>query len=301
MRWDEGDARRLAAGRRGLLDRDDVVTSGGADDSVQRRLAVGTWTRIHAGVYYLNVTDPTWLTRVQAALLAAGPHARASHRTAGRVWGIDGLRSRVIELTVPYSKRPVPAGVTVHRTRRALPGEVVEGVAVTTIERTLLDLASLLPGPALEKAVSSAVRLRLTTPSVLGDRIVEQGGRGVRGTRNLRRAIADVDQDRTGSSAEVELKRLIEASDIPQPESQHRIPLPGGSNAYPDFAWPGRRKIVEVDGFEAHGTPRAMESDLIRQNALLEAGWQIRRYSAALIRRDPGAVIADIVRFIGDP
>jgi very-short-patch-repair endonuclease len=57
-------------------------------------------------------------------------------------------------------------------------------------------------------------------------------------------------------------------------------------------------KIIEVDGFGAHGTPEQLQSDLRRQNALLELGWQIRRFTATEIRDEPDRVRHEIVRFI---
>lgn len=119
--------------------------------------------------------------------------------------GLEGYRSQVLEVTVPYSELPEPVGVIVHRTRRPLPGELVDSIRVTTIERTLLDMAALLPVSALEKAVRSAIRKRLTTGDRLAALVTTQGGRGVRGSRKLRGVIADVEYDKTGSTAEVDM------------------------------------------------------------------------------------------------
>lgn len=298
VRWDEGVARDLAAERHALIDRQSVLAAGGSDEAIQSRLANGTWKQVHPGVYYMNVTAPTWATRLQAAVLAAGPDALASHRAAGTLWDLEGFSRRTLEVTVPYSAEPEPKDVVVHRTRRRLPGQSIEGIPVTTVERTLLDLASLLPGLALSKAVQSAYRKRLTTGERLAAIITEQGGRGVRGTRKLRRVVADAEYDKTGSPAEVDMAELIRRAGVPIPVPQCEIILPNAVRAYPDFAWPDRMKLVEVDGFETHGTPAAFERDLLRQNMLLELGWHMRRYSAALIRRDPDGVARDLRKFL---
>jgi hypothetical protein len=298
VRWDEGKVRELAAEHHGVVNRDSVIRAGGTDEAIQTRVDRGSWRQLHPGVYYLNVTAPTWAVRLYAAVLAGGPGAVASHRAAGMMWDLEGFQSRALEVTVPYSYRPEPAGTIVHRTRRPLPREHLESIPVTTVERTVLDLAAILPGPALEKAVQSAIRRELTTIDRLAAIVSEQGGRGVRGSKKLRRAIVDADYDKTGSPAEVDMIQLIRKAPIPQPISQYEVDLPSGDHAYPDFAWPDRSKFVEVDGFGAHGTPVAFERDLIRQNMLLELGWEMRRYSAALIRRDPSGVIRDLQRFI---
>jgi very-short-patch-repair endonuclease len=296
--WREEEVRGFARANHGLVDRAAVLDVGGSDAVIKRRLKNGRWTAVAPGVYDLNVTDREWRGEVRAATLAAGPHALASHRTAALLWGLDGVRGRMIELTVPFSKEPMPPGIIVHRTRRLLPGTIVDGIPVTTPARTLLDLARFLPYRTLEKAVSSALRLGLATADEVARVLKEQGGRGVTGTRKLRFVLAQVVDELTGSPAEVDMDQIIRDAPVPSPKKQHQVPLPDGSNAYPDFAWPDRMKIVEVDGFEAHGQPDAFDHDLIRQNKLMELGWEIRRFSARKVRRDPEGVRAEIIRFI---
>lgn len=230
--------------------------------------------------------------------MAAGPTALASHRSAARVWGLDGVYGGPIELTVPYSQRPMPQGVTVHRTRRSLPEEIRLSIPVTSVERTLLDVAGLIPDRALEKATESALRHRLSSIEALARSLKQHGGRGVKGTRRMRRVLAAVECDVAGSPAEVELRDLMRDAPIPMPTPQLEVRLPTGENAYPDFSWPDRMRIVEVDGFEAHSTPEQLQHDLRRQNMLMDLGWEIRRFSARDVRRTPLEVIAEIVRFV---
>lgn len=165
----EREIRRLASGQHGLIDRESVRTLGATDGAIQHQLRVGRWLQIHPGVYYLNVTPRTWHTEVLAAVLAGGHLALASHRTAARLYNLDGIGGRVIELTVPHDDRPLPGGALVHRTRRAPIPDVVHGIPATTPERTLHDLAAFLPPLPLEKAYMSALHLKHTTP----DRMAE--------------------------------------------------------------------------------------------------------------------------------
>jgi hypothetical protein len=299
MRWDEGEVRGLAAATHGLVDRSTAIDLGASDAAIAARLQDGTWKPVHPGVYDLDVSPKSWVARVRAAVLAAGDEAVASHRTAGMLWELDGLTGRVIELTVPYARGPVPQEVIVHRTRRRLPYVPVDGVPTTAVERTLLDLAALLPPITLEKVTMSALHKRLTTPDSVAVALAIQGGRGVKGTRKLRRILTFVDDGITGSPGEVDFMDLLRSAPIPMPICQFEIRFPEGDHAFPDFAWPDRGKCIEVDGFGAHGTPEALERDLIRQNRLLELGWEMRRYSARRIRRDPSAVIDEIIRFTG--
>ena len=296
--WDEEAVRRFAADNHGLVDRQVLLAHGATDDIIKAQVAAGRWVQVQWGVYYLNVTEPTWLTRIHAALLAAGPHSYASHRTAAVLWDLDGITTQLIELTVPYENRALPSRAILHRTRRRLPSVEVKGVPVCTVERTLLDLSGILTDRVIEKMYMSALRLKLTCPDDVSSVIHEQGGRGVRGTRRMRRVVSIACDQRSGSPAEVDAARLIRDAGIPQPVAQFKVRLATGRNAYPDFAWPDRMKIVEIDGFDAHSTPDQLHNDLIRQNMLMELGWQIRRFSARQLWREPQTVQSEIQAFI---
>ena len=94
------------------------------------------------------------------------------------------------------------------------------------------------------------------------------------------------------------MSRLIRECPVPSPIQQLRIPLSEGRNAYPDFAWPDRKKIVEVDGFAAHSTPEQLRDDLARQNALMDLGWEMRRFTGRTVSRDPEIVMNEITQFV---
>lgn len=299
--WLEGKIRAAAASQHGLVRRPQLIQMGVTDANIRWRLDTGRLRQIHPGVYYLDSVLPTWKTEVLAGVFAAGDGALASHRTAAVLWGLDAIYGRMIELTVPFNEEPEPEKVIVHRTRRVNAGSIVNGIAATSPEKTLLDIARFMPERTLLKAARSAVRKRLTTSEKMDMSIGIYGGRGVTGTRKYRRVVAFVADDQSASVSEIDLKHIVLVADIPPPIQQLRINLPDGSNAYPDFAWPDRKRIVEVDGFEAHGTPEQLQHDLWRQNQLMELGWEIRRFTATEIREDPERVRDEIVRFINKP
>lgn len=299
--WDEGRLRRLAAGQHGLVTRDQVLALGVSDREIRWRIFTGRLEQLHPGVYYLNATPPTWKTDVLAGVFAAGPDAVASHRCAGVLWGLDAIYGRVIEVTVPYELSPVPTGVVLHRTRRANPSSALDGVRLTSVEKTLLDLARKLPWRVLEKAARSAIRDGATTIDRLDREVAVSGGRGVAGTRKYRRVVAAVSYDQSGSVAEIDLKHIVDEAPVPTPIQQLRVRLPRGDNTYPDFAWPDRRRIVEVDGFESHRDPVAFQRDLDRQNQLMDLGWEIRRFTASDIRNNPESVMSELTEFVNRP
>lgn len=268
---------------------------------IRRRVLSGRWAQPRPGVFYLNVTQPTWKTDVLCAVFASGPDAVVSHRTAAILHGMEGIYGRMIDVTVPYDERPEPDGVILHRTRRPIDGALVEGIPISNPARTILDLSSLVGDRVLERVAASALRKRITSVAAIDAMVGLRGGRGVSGTKRTRRVLRLVADDVSGSTAEVDLGQLIRDAPVPSPVPQFKIPLPSGENAYPDFAWPDRMRIAEVDGLEAHSTAEQLTHDLQRQNQLLDLGWDIRRWPGTTVRRDPQRVIEELTRFVNAP
>lgn len=288
-----------AARQRNHVSRRDVHAAGGSDATISWRVRVGRWRRCQAGVYSVAAAAPAWLDLLQAAVLAAGKGALVSHRAALVLWGLDGLSSAPVEITVPYEHAPIPREVVRHRTRRRMAGDRHRGLPVTSVERTLIDSAAVLPPWIVELAMDSAVRRRLTSYALVAEELRRVGGRGVKGTRVMRALLAEHDCPGPGrSAAETMFLRVLRDNEIELPELQVRIPLADGTVAVVDCLWPRKRKIVEIDGLDAHASARALEADLERQNALLAAGYALRRFSGRQIRRKPSWVAAQVVQFL---
>lgn len=284
-----------------MVTRTDLVMLGVTDHEISERMAGRRLEQVHPGVYYLDAVAATWKTHVLAGVLAAGVDALASHRTAAVLWEFDAVYRGPIEVTVPFSAEPIPHEIILHRTRRALDGVLIDGIPVTPPERTLIDLAGFLPERVLQKAGRSAIHNRITTIEALDAAVGEHGGRGVAGTRRIRRVIRFLADDRSASVAEIDLRHIVDEAAIPRPVQQLQVRMPDGTNAYPDFSWPDRLRIVEVDGFGAHSTPEALQQDLRRQNQLLELGWEIRRFTATEVRDEPDRVRFEIIQFVNRP
>lgn len=293
------EAGRLPVDRFRLLDREEATSLGATDRMISTRLANGRWVQVHPGVYQVGPVGQDWLTQLRAAVLAAGEGAAISHRAAFVLWGLEGIETRIVEMTVPFTHNPVPAGVIVHRTRRNLPQTKMRGVTVTPVERTLLDAAGLLPRAIMAKGLDSAIRHNLTSVPRLWATVETDGGRGVRGTKPMTSLLSSLESiGSTGSPAETELLQAMRKGRLPEPVLQYVVVLPDGRRYVVDFAWPLRGKGVEVDGLNAHAGAEALESDLERQNALMDAGLELRRSTARAVRHNPDAVVAEIARFL---
>lgn len=270
---------RLAARQDDLFSLAQIVELGGTKDQAKRRVKADRWRRIHPGVYTLTHGRLTWRQRLRAALLAAGPDAAASHESAARLHNVR--RSDRIHITAPARRRL--KGVTCHTSRNAPATTVVEGLRTTTIERTLLDLATTLDRHQLQKAIHEADFHRLLHLPRLNAITTKPH----RGARPLREALADYQPDATDTDegAAEELLRLIARTGLPRPRIKAMV---AGWEA--DFYWPEHRLVVEVDGRQAHLNHHAFERDRRRDTDMTAAGVRVVRLTGRRIRREPAAV-----------
>ncbi|MGA7097220.1 MAG: type IV toxin-antitoxin system AbiEi family antitoxin domain-containing protein [Acidimicrobiia bacterium] len=285
--------------RRYLISRAEIMALGGSDRLITDRVASGRWLQRQAGVYQVDARSADWRDRLLAGVLAGGDGTLISHRAALVVWALDGLRSAPVEITAPYSRRPIPKEVIVHRTRRPMETRKVGSLPVTTPDRSLLDAAAVVPSLVVAKALDSALRKRLVTVDSMWDLVATKGGPGVRGTKMMRRLLAERAYDEVaGSPAETELLTWMRRRGIREPELQVEMFTMAGAMIKPDFFWPALGKAVEVDGVSAHGSAESLDHDLQRQNALLELGIELRRFSGRAVRRRPLEVVEEIRRFL---
>jgi len=241
---------------------------------------------VHRGVYAVGhpalTRDGWWL----AAVLAAGPGAALSYRSAAELWGVRRTSQARIEVSVPRHRRST-ARLELHCVE--MQGDEVRverGIPVTTPARTLFDLAAVIPAHALEAAFNEAEYRRLTSPVSLDGLLARYPGR--RGTANLRRVLDNHRRNgetRTRSELERALISLVDAYGLPRPKINR-----GSEHGELDARWPEQRLIVECDGFAAHGTRRAFEEDRARDRALVVAGWRVIRLTWRQLTSEPDAI-----------
>ena len=210
-----------------------------------------------------------------AAVLAAGPDAVLSHRSAASLWGVRRSGSVPIEVTVP-SRRSRP-GIRAHESRLR-PDEITTegGIPVTTITRTLLDLATCLDRHALARAVERAEAMRMTDSLSLFDLLERYPRR--RGSPALRAIVAagQVGTRATRSDLEDRFLAFLDAQGLPGPTVNTGVRVQGRWFEC-DCVWHAARLIVELDGRETHMTTAAFERDRARDRALAAAGWRVVR------------------------
>jgi very-short-patch-repair endonuclease len=289
---------RRASQQHGLVVRDQILTLLGSS-GIDRWLDSGRLDVMHPGVYRLAGSPPTTEQAILAAVLGAGAGALASHRAATWLWRL--LPERVgkpePEITVPTPRRPQLAGVIVHRSLdlRAERPAWHRSIPLTNPLLTVLHLGAVVGAEVLHDAVEEGVRRRLFTIAGL-DAVHDRFGRcGRNGAGALRQLI---DERALGAKPadgllEPRMARLLRRYELPSAAYQYEVELEG-STYFIDFAYPRVKLAIEVDGYEQHSSPRAMQRDLERQNNLVAAGWTVLRFTWRDVVRRP----ADVARRI---
>ena len=280
---------RIAARRHSLVSREDALGCGMTDRMIHQRLASGRWQRVAPGLYRLAGVPVTWKQRALAACLISGPGAVVSHRSAAVLWGVSGFRPGPLDITVPPGRSSRNALARVHRSRTD--GVLRDRVPVTRPARTVMDLAGVVGGAALEEAVDDVLCRRLCRL----DQLTVPAGR--RGSCTLRAVLDAWNGDALPAGvAEMRVVRGLLAAGLPDPVRQYEIVDRGRFVARVDLAYPDHRLAVELDGFRWHAGRGPFRSDRLRRNRLEVAGWRLVeaapedigemvRHAAAIVRR----------------
>lgn len=265
---------RLATRQYGVVTSVQLRHAGLRRGAVEYRLRIGRLHRVHWGVYAVGHTRLSHAGRCLAAALSLGPDAVVSHSSAAVLWGLLADRGAPAHVTVARNVH-ARLGVRVHtvrhldfddRTRRAR-------IPVTTVARTLLDLADTASEPALRRAVREAHVQRLVDEPTL--RVQLQRAHGRRGAPRLDALIQDGPAP-TRSELEDRMLALLRSHGFPQPLVNTRLPgFP--RRMEPDFLFPDRGLVIEADGERYHDNRLARRDDATKMALLEAAGYRVVR------------------------
>jgi very-short-patch-repair endonuclease len=235
-----------------------------------------------------------------AAVLAAGPGAVLSHWSAAALWMIRPNSRSVIDITTPHKSRSWDG---IKRHHKALPTDEVtvrEGIPVTSAARTIFDLAATEDLDAVEAMLREMEFLRHWGPLSLHDLIERYPGR--RGKRKVTAALQRLREEPEGrkrSKLEERFAPFLRRHHLPQPRFNDWILL-GAKRHRVDCHWPELRQIVELDGWEGHGTKSAFRDDRGRDRKLRVAGYSVTRLTWNQLDDEPEEVASDLRVFLGD-
>ena len=277
----------LAARQHGVVSWPQLMDAGVGRGAIEHRVRVGRLHRIHRGVFAVGHRPLTREARWMAAVLACGDGAGLSHACATAHWEIRPYTGTWIDVTVPTTAgRTRRDRIRLHRSSTLTADDVTthRGIPVTTVARTLLDVAATLSEPALARTVEQSEIRRLFDLTKVETTLARNPNHP--GAKQLRRAL-ELYRDDEFSRSELEkaLLALCDGHGIPRPLVNH---LAEGKEV--DFFWPDRRLIVEADGRETHFTIAAYEGDRARDARLLTLGYRVMRFTERQVRRDAATV-----------
>jgi very-short-patch-repair endonuclease len=289
----------LAQRQHGVVSRKQLLALGMDRGAIAQRLKCGRLHRVHSGVYGVGHLVLSKEGRYMSAVLAAGPDALLVQRSAAAHWEIQRSQSARIDVAAPRRMRS--RGLVIRHHTLYMPDEVTthRGIPVTTVHRTLFDLASVVPRRQLERAMNEAEVRRLFDVLSLPDLLERHPRRP--GNALIRAILADtgIDATVTRNDFERDMLDLVTRHNLPRPEVNALVEA-GGCRFEVDFAWRAQRLAVEVDGFATHGTRQAFEEDRIRDRVLQAAGWRVVRITWRQLYQAPDLVASDLQALLFD-
>lgn len=228
-----------------------------------------------------------------AAVLFAGPGAVASHETAGEVQELVSQGAQRLIVSISRGHPRHRDGIVYRRVRLA-PDErsICDGVPVTSLARTLLDLSATLPERSLEQALARGLREDETREQLV--RLLERYPSRP-GTPRLRAILsADTPPAMARSEAEERFLALVRTAQLPPPLVNIQL------RSYEvDFFWRAHKLVVEIDGLAYHTSRAAQQRDRQRDTALGVAGIRVLRFTWHDLTRMPEATIAKVALALG--
>jgi very-short-patch-repair endonuclease len=226
--------------------------------------------------------------RLIAAILACGEVAVLSHRSAAAWWGLLPSAASRVDVTTEAGRHRA-TGIRHHRARSLDAREITthDDMPITTVARTLLDLAATVRGDRLERALAQAERLQLYDHAAITDVLARSNGHRGRGALAAATGRAP---KWTRSKLEAQLLTLVREAGLPEPLVNEDVDAPDRGPCEADFHWPAHRVIVETDGYETHGTRAAFRDDRRRDAALQAVGWRVVRFAWEDVAYDPATV-----------
>jgi predicted transcriptional regulator of viral defense system len=280
-----------AADQHGVVAFGDLLNLGYSSDQIQRLADAHSLHRVHRGVYAVGHKLLTARGHWMAAVLSRGPDALLSHRSCGALRSIRRTSITYVEVTVP-SQRAQIEGVRTYVSGRLEPQDrdEIDGIPCTSLARTLLDLAAILPRRDVERACDEAEVQELFDLTAVEDVLARS--RGCRGSATLRAVLAEhrIGTTLTRRGLEELTLTVLDHFRIPRAEVNMRVYCRPGVMPEVDFLWRRERLILETDGNQFHRTRRQIERDRRKEADLVRAGYRVLRATSGQVEHEPESV-----------
>ncbi len=288
----------LASAQHGVVAASQLKALGFTVRQIRTRRENGRLHPIHRGTYAVGHTRLSIHARWMAAVLACAPEAVLSHHDAAALWDLRPVPAGATHVTVATCARRAQRGIVVHTARELAAADraVVDGIPVTAVPRTLLDLAAVVPFQRLRLLLEAAERRDLLDGRALASAVLRHFGH--HGCPALRRALAETFKDGrdvpwTQSLDERRLLAACRAAGLPEPRCN--VFLHG---FLVDMHWERQGVVVEVDSWTFHKTRARFEEDRRKRDALTAAGIVVLTPTPRRIRAEPHAVVSQLSRVL---
>jgi Transcriptional regulator, AbiEi antitoxin len=282
----------LAARQHGVVSASQLAELGYSRFVAANAAKAGRLHRLHRGVYAVGYKPLSWHGHCLAAVLACAP-AYASHASAGWIWGLLRYAPERIDVAAPTRRHPKAAMRLHYAPLGARDCAEQEGIPVTSLARTLLDLAATLPRRRLDRVLERSEELKLFDLAAIDELLARvtrhPGTAALRDALRLYRPKLAV----TRSGVEDRFLVLVEAAGLPTPAMNRNV-----NGLELDAYWEEERFAVELDVFETHGTRAAFARDRLRQEDLLLAGIEMDRITDDRLEREPRQVMKRLSRLL---
>lgn len=288
-----GDPRSIStkiAQQFGYVTREQLLDAGLGAGAIDYRIRTGELIVEHAGVYAVKYRRREPIAKAAAAVLACGKGAALSNSSAAVLWDMFKRWPDPPEVTVPGDRRR-PKIKTHRRKLERRDIRTQRGIRCTSPARTALDIAPRLTDDQLARAIEQT-RLAgwLSNAELLEivDRLPHHRGAG-----RLRRVIEGLANAPTRSKFERLFLNCLRRYGLPTPQVNVRI-----MGKEVDFLFERERVIVELDGYETHGTRASFERDRERDAVLLAAGYVTIRITWERFKSDPQREAARLLQIL---
>jgi predicted transcriptional regulator of viral defense system len=292
----------IASRAHGVVTRAELREAGLTTAEIKSRIASRYLIRVHRGVFRVGHQSPSLEAGYMAAVKACGEGSLLFGRAAAHLLGLLKRPPSLPEVLTVTQRRP--RGVTTHRARRT---DVIAGEArtrltdatrwrripVTTVPRTLVDLAAVLDEDELARAVHQADVRHHTTPVHVEKVLLRR--HNWPGASQLRRVIWG-EVPVTLSKLESSFIAAVRRAGLPLPESNRRV-----DGRYVDCRWPKHSLTVELDSYRYHRTRHIWEQDRQREREARARRDEFRRYTWRDVDEEPEPMLADLRRLLGKP
>ena len=284
---------RIAGRSHGIATHRELLEAGLGRQQIKTRVARGSLITEHRGVYRVGHGAPSTKARYMAAVRAAGDGACISGQAAAYLHRLIRRDAPSPEVTTTAHRR-IP-GLPVHRVRNLDARDVTthDRIPVTTVARTIVDLAAVLQPWELGRVVHEARVIHRTTPRQVEATLARRPNSP--GATVLRRILFG-DFRITLSRLERRFLQRLRQAGLELPETNRRE-----GRRYVDCRWPKRRLTVELDSYRFHGSRHAWEQDRRREREAYARGDQFRRYTWHDVNDEPAPMLAELHPLLSDP